>query len=231
MAVETQKLPPVITVDGPSGTGKGTVGLQLAARLGWHFLDSGALYRALGLAAGAANVALDDVAGLAGLALAMDIQFLPKNDGLPGVSLRGVDVSESLRAENTGEIASKIAVIPEVRQALLQKQHEFRQFPGLVADGRDMGTVVFVDAVLKLFLTASAEERAQRRYKQLKEKGFDVNLARLLGEVQARDQRDETREISPLRPAKKAAIIDTTTMTIAEVVDYIGTLLPKYGLG
>lgn len=220
-----KSLPPVVTIDGPSGSGKGTVGQLLAQRLGWHFLDSGALYRVLGISAQKHQILLDDVSGLVGLIASMKVEFLAKKSDLPRVLLDGADVGDELRSETSGERASRIAVIPEIRQALMQKQHDFRQYPGLVADGRDMGTVVFPDADLKVFLTASAEERAQRRYKQLKEKGFDVNLPRLVSDIQARDARDEAREISPLKPADDANVIDATSLTIPEVVEAICGLM------
>jgi len=220
-----KSLAPVLTIDGPSGSGKGTVAQLLARRLGWHFLDSGALYRILGISAEKHHVPLDDVSGLVGLVANMNVEFLARKSGLPRVLLNGAEISDDLRTEASGERASQVATIPEVRQALMQKQHDFRQNPGLVADGRDMGTVVFPDADLKIFLTASAAERAHRRYKQLKEKGFDVNLTRLVSDIQARDARDEAREISPLKPADDANVIDTTTLTIPEVVDVIHGLL------
>jgi len=212
---------PVITVDGPSGSGKGTVSQLLAERLGWHFLDSGALYRILGFLAQTRGVSLDDVVGLVDLAGSMDVVFVPGAAGSWQIQVDGRDLGASLRTESCAEAASKVAAIPQVRLALLQKQRDFRRSPGLVADGRDMGTAVFPDAKLKIYLTASPEERAQRRYKQLREKGFDVNLSRLVSEIQARDQRDTGREASPLKPAKEAHILDTTSLSIAEVVDCI----------
>ena len=215
----------MLAVDGPSGSGKGTIGQILASRLGWHFLDSGALYRLVGLAARQQGIAVDDAAGLAQLARAMNIHFVPHQDGPPGVALEGQDVSDILRTEESGAAASQVAALPEVRKALLHKQHALRRPPGLVADGRDMGTAVFPDALLKVFLTASAEVRAERRYKQLKGKGFDVNLRQLLDEIRERDARDAAREASPLKPAADAHILDTSALSISEVVDCIQGLL------
>ena len=173
---------PVVTIDGPSGSGKGTVAQILAGRLGWHYLDSGALYRVLGLTAERRGVGLADEPALSRLAETLRIVFVPQADGSAArVTVDGTDVSLELRTETTGELASRVAALPAVRAALLQKQHDFRQNPGLMTDGRDMGTTVFPDALLKVFLTASAEVRAQRRHKQLKEKGFDANLAAILG--------------------------------------------------
>lgn len=217
---------PVLTIDGPSGSGKGTVGQILAARLGWHFLDSGALYRAVGVAAERAGTDMSDPQALARLAAAMDIRFEPRSDGATaGVLLDGKDIGDSLRTEDSGRRASLVAAMPEVRRALLQKQHGFRLPPGLVADGRDMGSTVFPDALLKVYLTASAEVRAQRRYKQLMEKGFDVNLRRLLDEIRERDARDAARAVSPLKPAEDAHILDTSQLDISGVVERIYGLL------
>lgn len=217
---------PVLTIDGPSGSGKGTVGQLLAQRLGWHFLDSGALYRALGVTAARAHVDLGDKAALARLAMAMDIRFVPKpGRELVEVLLDGQEVGDALRTEESGRRASILAAIPEVRRALLRKQHSFRQSPGLVADGRDMGSTVFPDAILKIYLTASPEVRAERRYKQLKEKGFDVNLRRLLDEIRERDARDAGRAVSPLKPVEDACILDTSQLDISGVVERIDGLL------
>ena len=219
---------PVLTIDGPSGSGKGTVGQLLAQRLGWHFLDSGALYRALGVAANRAEVDLGDKPALARLAMAMDIRFLPKIGGdVVDVLLNGEEVGDRLRTEESGRRASILAAIPEVRAALLQKQHSFRQPPGLVADGRDMGSTVFPDAILKVYLTANPEVRAERRYKQLKDKGFDVNLRRLLDEIRERDARDAGREASPLKPASDACILDTSQLDISGVVEHVYGLLQE----
>ncbi len=213
--------PPVIAVDGPSGSGKGTVGQRLAARLGWHFLDSGALYRVLALAAQQCGIALDKAEQLAVLAQTMDVAFVARGDQPVQVLLSGRDVGDALRTEAAGEGASLVAALPGVRKALLHKQHALRRPPGLVADGRDMGTTVFPDAILKVYLQASAEVRAERRYKQLKEKGFNVNLPRLLHEIRERDARDAGRTASPLKPAADAYILDTSPLGISEVVERI----------
>ena len=219
---------PVLAIDGPSGSGKGTIGLILARRLGWHFLDSGALYRALGVAANRAEVDLGDKAALARLAMDMDIRFVPRTGrDLVDVLLNGQEVGDILRTEESGRRASILAAIPGVRQALLQKQRSFRQLPGLVADGRDMGSTVFPDAILKIFLTATPEVRAARRYKQLKEKGFDVNLRRLLDEIRERDARDTGREASPLKPASDACLLDTSQLDISGVVERVQGLLQE----
>lgn len=212
---------PVVTIDGPGGSGKGTISQLLAARLGWHYLDSGALYRALGLAAQDVGIPLTDALSLARLARETQLDFQLQADGSARVILNGQDVSLGLRTEECGRWASEVAVWPEVRAALLQKQHDFRRGPGLVADGRDMGTTVFPVARLKIFLTASPEVRAERRYKQLKEKGLDASLPLLLGEIRVRDARDAGRAASPLRPADDAQILDTSTMGINEVVELI----------
>ena len=228
----TEAKVPVLTIDGPSGSGKGTVGQILAQRLGWHFLDSGALYRALGVAADRVRVDLGNQAALARLAVDMDIHFTPGIDGdSVAVMLNGEEVGSVLRTEESGRRASILAAIPDVRRALLQKQHSFRQSPGLVADGRDMGSTVFPDALLKIYLTASPEVRAARRYKQLKEKGFDVNLRRLLDEIRERDARDAGREVSPLKPAHDACILDTSQLDISGVVEHVqGLLQERQGL-
>ena len=213
---------PVVTIDGPSGSGKGTVAQILAGRLGWHYLDSGALYRVLGLTAERRGVGLDDELALCRLAETLRIVFVPQADGSAAqVTVDGTDVSLELRTETTGELASRVAVLPAVRAALLQKQHDFRQNPGLMTDGRDMGTTVFPDAFLKVFLTASAEVRAERRHKQLKEKGFDANLEAILGEIRHRDARDTGRSVSPLKPADDAWILDSSTLSTSEVVDAV----------
>lgn len=223
------KIVPVLAIDGPSGSGKGTVGQLLAERLGWHFLDSGALYRALGLAANRLGEAtLQDAAALAQLAERSDIRFVPQPGGAPvRVILNGTDVGDAIRTEDSGRLASIVAAVPPARAALLHKQHAFRQAPGLVADGRDMGSTVFPDAILKIFITASAEIRAERRYKQLKEKGFDANLRRLLDEIRERDARDTARVASPLKPAADACILDTSSLSIPDVVDRIHGLLQE----
>ncbi|MHB8535684.1 MAG: (d)CMP kinase [Sulfuricaulis sp.] len=219
---------PVVTLDGPSGSGKGTVGQVLAQRLGWHFLDSGALYRSLGVAAVKAGADFSDRPAIVKLALGMDVRFVPRGvaDTI-GVRLNGEDIGEAMRTEEGGRHASLVAAIPEVRQALLQKQHSFRQPPGLVADGRDMGSTVFPDAILKIYLTASPEVRAARRYKQLIEKGFDANLRQLLDEIRERDARDAGREVSPLKPAEDACILDTSQLDISGVVERVYGLLQE----
>ncbi|WP_320838517.1 (d)CMP kinase [Zhongshania sp.] len=213
---------PVIAIDGPSGSGKGTLCQTLARHFGWHLLDSGALYRLTGMAADRHGIALNDELAVAELAKNLDVQFVPGADGEPTlVLLEGDDVSGELRTEKTGLLASKVAVLGAVRDALLQRQRDFAQLPGLVADGRDMGTVVFTDAPLKIFLTASAEERAERRYKQLKSKGDNVNLATLLMEIQARDKRDSERELAPLKPAADAIQLDSSGLGIEEVFERV----------
>lgn len=219
---------PVITLDGPSGVGKGTVCLWLAKTLGWHILDSGSLYRLLALSAGD-RPDLDDVSQLVELAENMDIEYVPAEEGLR-IYLHAEDVSEAIRSEAVGVRASKIAAIPEVRQALLDKQRAFARAPGLVADGRDMGTTVFPDAELKIFLTAGAEERAKRRYKQLKDKGIDANLSQLTVELQERDERDSTRSASPLLAADDAIVIDTTNLDIEQVCGSVMQLVEQRSL-
>lgn len=208
--------PPVITIDGPSGTGKGTIAHLLAGELGWHILDSGALYRIVGVAALDAGISPEDGVGLSQLAGSMQVTFSTRFPG--SITLNGDEISARVRLEQAGAMASKVAANQPLRTALLQRQLNFRQPPGLVADGRDMGTVVFPDALCKFFLTASAETRAQRRYKQLKDKGVDVSLPALLQDIEARDLRDSTRSISPLRPAEGALIIDTGPLSIEQVM-------------
>ncbi|MDJ0873437.1 MAG: (d)CMP kinase [Gammaproteobacteria bacterium] len=220
---------PVLTVDGPSGSGKGTVARLVAARLGWRFLDSGALYRLLALAAEKRGVSWHDEAALSALALALEVEFVGGNaDNEPTVMLSGEDVSLAIRSESCGNNASKVAALPGVREALLARQRAFREQPGLVADGRDMGTVVFPDAGTKVFLEASPEERAARRHKQLKEKGIDASLRDLVKEIAERDTRDRVRCVSPLKPAEDARVIDTTSLSIDEVVDQV-MALPRSG--
>jgi cytidylate kinase len=209
---------PVLTIDGPSGAGKGTISRLVAARLGWHYLDSGALYRAVGVAASWAELDLSDAPALVRCAFDTEIGFVETMPGELRVLVNGVDATDEIRLETSGAVASAIAAIPEVRAALKQRQRDFRQLPGLVADGRDMGTVIFPDAPYKVFLTASAEERAQRRYKQLKEKGVCVTMDGLLREILARDARDAQRVVAPLKPAETAVLVDTTGLAIDQVV-------------
>ena len=207
---------PVITIDGPSASGKGTVAERVAAALGFHFLDSGALYRLTALSAMQHGVALDDEAGVAELAAALPATF---RDG--AVWLADENVTDAIRAEAVGEGASKVAALPAVRAALLDRQRAYQQAPGLVADGRDMGTVIFPDAAAKVFLTASAEARAERRYKQLIEKGNSASLPALVADMQARDARDTARAVAPLKPAPDALLLDTTQMDIESAVQAV----------
>lgn len=207
---------PVITIDGPSASGKGTVAERVAAALGFHFLDSGALYRLTALSAMRHGVALDDAARVAELAATLPAAF---RDG--SVWLAGEDVTDAIRAEAVGDGASKVAALPAVRAALLDRQRAYRQTPGLVADGRDMGTVVFADATAKIFLTASAEARAERRHKQLIEKGNSASLPALVADMQARDARDTGRAVAPLKPAPDALLLDTTRMDVESAVQAV----------
>lgn len=213
---------PVITIDGPSGSGKGTVAGLLAKQLGWNLLDSGALYRLLAFAAGNHGVDLTNEESLKLLAAHLDVQFIASGNGQgQRIVLEGEEVTDLIRNEQIGAGASQVASLPAVREALLQRQQAFQEMPGLIADGRDMGTVVFPDAPLKIFLTASAEERARRRYLQLKAKGDDVNLASLLDEIQARDERDTQRAVAPLKPAADAIVLDSTELSIEKVLERI----------
>ncbi len=214
-----EKVVPVLTIDGPSGSGKGTISRMAADALGWHMLDSGALYRSVGFAASMEGLDLSDADAMTRCAQTTKISFRdPKDGSETRVIVNGLDATDEIRTETCGAAASAIAAIPSVRTALLDKQRSFRKAPGLVADGRDMGTVIFPDAQFKVFLTASAEERAKRRYKQLKEKGLGVTLAALLREIQARDVRDAERPVAPLKPAEGATLIDSTGMPIDAVV-------------
>ncbi len=215
---------PVITVDGPSGSGKGTIAQRLATELGWHFLDSGALYRILALAAQRRGIPLDAEDDLAGLALRLPVSFSP--DGSK-ISLDNIDIKDEIRTEEAGNAASKVAALPAVRGALLARQRAFCTAPGRVADGRDMGTVVFPQAPLKLFLTASAEERARRRYNQLIEKGLDANLSTLVADIAERDERDANRAVAPLRPADDAIVIDTSTIDIDATMKQVRMLVDR----
>jgi cytidylate kinase len=210
---------PVLTIDGPSGSGKGTISRRVAEELGWRLLDSGALYRAVGYAAGMEGLDLSDAEAMTRCAQTTKIRFQAAADGgETHVLVNGHDATDELRTETAGAAASAIASIPSVRQALVDMQLAFRKAPGLVADGRDMGTVIFPEAPYKVFLTASAAERAKRRYKQLKEKGLSVTLATLQREIEARDARDASRTVAPLKPAADAVFIDTTGMGIDDVV-------------
>ncbi len=215
--MSSEGLPHTITVDGPSGSGKGTLAYRLARHYGWHLLDSGALYRLTALHARNQQIRLDDEGAVATAARSLPVEFIDGEDGVCPL-LGGIDVSRSIRTEEAGRDASKVASLPAVREALLQRQRDFCCFPGLIADGRDMGTVVFPEATAKLFLTASAEERAKRRYNQLIEKGLDANLHTLVRDIKERDERDATRSVAPLRAAPDALMIDSTGVTIDEVV-------------
>ncbi len=216
---------PVLAIDGPGGAGKGTISRLVAGRLGWHLLDSGALYRLVALDAIKRGVPLDSEPALASLASRLDVQFQASGDQASGdqvrVLLNETDVTNAIRSESAGDGASRVAALPGVRRALIQRQRDFRQPPGLVADGRDMGAVVFSDADLKVFLTASVEERARRRHKQLKDKGIDVSLSDLSRDMVERDRRDSERSVAPLKPSDDARILDTTGMEIPAVVTVV----------
>ncbi len=223
MSGETETAP-VIAIDGPSGSGKGTISRLLARELGYHFLDSGALYRLLAYAAGRHDIALADEAALVRLSGDLDIRF-PTDGSEDDVLLDGEQVGRDIRTEAAGAGASRVAALPGVRKALLQRQRSFRQPPGLVADGRDMGTVVFPDADLKIYLTASAEERARRRCKQLKEKGKKADYESTLADIQARDERDSNRAVAPLKPAEDAIVVDTSALDIDATFQCVRDLL------
>ena len=212
---------PVITIDGPSGSGKGTIARRVASALGWRLLDSGALYRLVGLAARRRGIPLDDPGQLAGVATGLDVWFASAADGSERIELEGVDVTRDVRSEEAGADASRVAALQPVRDALLERQRAFREAPGLVADGRDMGTQVFPEAPLKVFLTASAEERARRRHKQLKDKGIDVSLAALSRDIGDRDRRDSERAVAPLRPAADARMLDSSGLSIETVTERV----------
>ena len=221
---------PVITIDGPSGSGKGTIARRVAAQLGWSLLDSGALYRLVALAATRRGIALDDADAVAGVARDLDVWFATAEDGSERIELDGEDVTLEIRAEESGANASRVAALPPVRAALLERQRAFRGPPGLVADGRDMGTQVFPDASLKVFLTASAEERAKRRHKQLKGKGIDVSLAALSRDIEDRDRRDSERKVAPLVPADDAKVLDSSGLSIDTVTQRVLDWADQAGL-
>lgn len=222
---------PVITIDGPSGSGKGTIARRVAETLGWHLLDSGALYRLVAYAGQQQGVGPSDESAFARVARDLDVRFGADAQGEEQIWLEGREVSRAIRTEQAGEGASQVAVMPAVRAALVERQHAFAKQPGLVADGRDMGTVIFPSAGLKIFLTASADERARRRHKQLKDKGLDANLAALSQEIAERDRRDANRPIAPLKPADDAVIVDSTAMSIdavvARVLELAGAKFPR----
>jgi cytidylate kinase len=231
------KFAPVLTIDGPSGSGKGTIVQHVAQKLGWHMLDSGALYRLVAFGSQKNQLSFENEAEIADYAANLDVKFKlvdtdfrQSNGGNAQelqIILEGKVVGGELRTETTGNAASKVAAMPKVREALFQRQRDFRQMPGLVADGRDMGTTIFPDAKAKVFLTASAEERAQRRYKQLKLKGIDANLAALLRDINERDERDSQRSASPLKPADDAVQIDTSNLSIEQVVEQVLAICKK----
>jgi 3-phosphoshikimate 1-carboxyvinyltransferase len=212
---------PVIAIDGPSGSGKGTIARQVAVTLGWHLLDSGALYRLVALAGARLGVAPDDEPGHAAVARALAVEFGADEAGEERILLAGDDVTRAIRTERAGAEASRVAAMPPVRQALLERQRAFAQPPGLVADGRDMGTVVFPDAPLKVFLTASAAQRAERRYKQLISKGISATLDTLRADLEARDARDMSRSVAPLKPAQDARLLDNSDLSIEKSLDLV----------
>ncbi|WP_298135549.1 (d)CMP kinase [Acidiferrobacter sp.] len=212
---------PVLAIDGPSGSGKGAVGMGVADRLGWHYLDSGAVYRALGLAASWAQVGCDDEQGLRTLAAGLDLRFVAGSAAEPEVYVNGRECGVALRSREAADAASRVAVLPGVRQALLERQRAARRPPGLVADGRDMGSHVFPDAFLKVYLTASPEVRAARRLNQLKAKGFSVTLPQLIQEIRERDERDASRAVAPLKPAPGAIVLDSSALGLQDVIDRV----------
>jgi len=217
----------ILAIDGPVGSGKGTIGQMVAKHFGWHYLDSGALYRAFSYAANQQGICSDDDEGLQGLIKTLEIIFIPTSDGGAAILINGENVTDNVRHEDAGKLASEYASKPAVRKILFDLQKQAAKQPGLVADGRDMGSVVFPEAELKIFLTASAKSRAQRRYKQLKLKGFDVNLTRLVEDIEQRDQQDANRQHSPLAPATDAIVLDTTSMNIDQVFEKIVSLIDK----
>jgi CMP/dCMP kinase len=217
---------PVLTIDGPSGAGKGTVSRSVAKKLGWNYLDSGSIYRSLAIALLQKDIDLANVKEILAIAQAMDLTFQCDDELI--VKLNGVDITAQLGTEATGNVASIVAAIPEVRQVLLQKQKDFKVLPGLVADGRDMGTVVFPDAEFKVYLTASATKRAERRYKQLMEKGIDVNIRQITREIEERDCRDKGRKTAPLAQAVDALLIDSSALTIEAVIAQVLSLVPQH---
>jgi cytidylate kinase len=216
---------PIVTIDGPSGSGKGTISRAIAQQAGWHLLDSGALYRLVALTGMIAGLAAEDMAGHAALAARMDVSFSTTPSGAECITLDGREVTAEVRSERAGQGASRVAAWPAVRQALLARQRAFARPPGLVADGRDMGTVVFPGAQLKVFLTATPQERARRRYKQLKDKGSDVSLPALSREIAERDVRDQTRTIAPLKAAPDACVIDSTGLSVEAVTGRVLELM------